>query len=49
MQLPHYEMGRWATRQLLELIAQPQRPPQAASPAAVQQKLACPLIERQSA
>ncbi len=45
MQLPHYEMGRWATQHLLKLIASPQW--SALEP--VQQQLACPLVERQSA
>lgn len=42
MQLPHYEMGRWATHHLLQLIGDHQR----ATHEAVQQQLACPLIER---
>jgi LacI family transcriptional regulator len=42
MQLPHYEMGRWATQHLLKLIDNPQR----SEP--VQQQLPCPLIERSS-
>jgi LacI family transcriptional regulator len=42
MQLPHYEMGRWATQHLLQLIAAPHRP----AHEAVQQQLACPPVER---
>lgn len=42
MQLPHYEMGRWATQHLLTLIGDPQW----ATQKAVQQQLACPLVER---
>jgi LacI family transcriptional regulator len=45
MQLPHYEMGRWATQHLLTLITNPQR----SDSEAVQQQLACPLVERFSA
>ena len=44
MQLPHYEMGRWATHHLLTLIGDPQW----AAQEAVQQQLACPLVERLS-
>lgn len=39
--LPHYEMGRWAVTRLLDDIEGPES-------AAVQGKLACPLIERGS-
>ncbi|MCU1518021.1 MAG: LacI family transcriptional regulator [Pseudarthrobacter sp.] len=39
--LPHYEMGRWAVTRLLDDIENPGTP-------AVQQVLACPLIERGS-
>ena len=44
MQLPHYEMGKWAAAHLLQLIqdnARSQRPPE-------QHVMACPLIERES-
>lgn len=39
--LPHYEMGRWAVERLLDELEHPGTP-------AVQEKLACPLIERGS-
>ena len=44
MQLPHYQMGRWAIDELLRLIAQ--GGPTAEPP--VQHKMPCPLIERNS-
>jgi len=43
MELPHYQMGQWATLHLLDLIKEP------AAQTAVQQKLPCPLVERLSA
>ena len=43
MELPHYAMGQWAVEYLL---AQPGR---AFPTAAVQHKIECPLIERDSA
>jgi LacI family transcriptional regulator len=45
MQLPHYEMGKWAAAHLIDLIANPKR--LAGEP--VQHKMACPLVERTSA
>jgi LacI family transcriptional regulator len=42
MQLPHYEMGRWATQHLLTLIGDHQWTAQEA----VQLQVACPLVER---
>lgn len=42
MELPHYEMGRWATNYLLENITQERQ----AYP--LQQQLPCPFIERAS-
>jgi LacI family transcriptional regulator len=44
MQLPHYEMGQWAVRYLLDLIDNPEN--HTGEP--VQQKLACAVIRRQS-
>ena len=41
MQLPHYEMGRWAVEHLLELIADPRTEP-------VHHRMPCPLVERAS-
>jgi len=43
MALPHYEMGAWAVRKLVEMISaeQPVEP--------VQHKIDCPLVERASA
>ena len=43
MELPHYKMGQWAIKHLLEIIDHPERnvPP-------VQHKIECPLIERTS-
>lgn len=43
MQLPHYEMGKWAVDHLLGQIAEP-----AAYRQPIQAKLACPLILRDS-
>lgn len=45
MELPHYNMGSWAVEQLFSLI----NDPAAQSTTAVQHKMECPLIERQSA
>jgi LacI family transcriptional regulator len=47
MQLPHYEMGRWAMNHLLELIQQHQ---QGTEPSAnpIQHLMECPLIQRAS-
>jgi LacI family transcriptional regulator len=42
MELPHYEMGQWAVRYLLEQASSPEPQP-------VQQTIVCPLIERASA
>ena len=44
MQLPHYQMGRWAIEELLRLIARSE--PTVEPP--VQHKMPCPLIERDS-
>ncbi len=44
MELPHYEMGCWAVKQLLRLIDEPD----AHLDTAKQYKMACPLIERSS-
>ncbi|MDP3176880.1 MAG: substrate-binding domain-containing protein, partial [Spirochaetaceae bacterium] len=41
VQLPHYEMGRWAIEQLLELIAGRGDPPS-------QHRMPCPLVARGS-
>lgn len=46
MELPHYEMGDWAVKHLLELIKQHQDVEQVKSPQ--QLILECPLIERSS-
>jgi LacI family transcriptional regulator len=46
MQLPHYEMGRWAVAHLLDLI---QETDEGAKASAEQALLHCPLIERISA
>jgi LacI family transcriptional regulator len=43
--LPHYEMGQWAVRHLLDLI---ERPEQARESQPMQQLMACPLVERAS-
>jgi LacI family transcriptional regulator len=45
MQLPHYEMGRWAVQHLLDLIDKPDK--QAGNPP--QHKIHCPLVHRESA
>ena len=45
MELPHYEMGKWAVEQLLYLIENPD----ARGETAVQHKMVCPFIERKSA
>ena len=42
MQLPHYEMGKWAVSYLLDSKNEKR------SPSPVQHKLACPIIERSS-
>jgi len=44
MELPHYEMGQWAIKHLLEIIDHPERD---VSP--IQHTIECPLIERTSA
>lgn len=44
MKLPHYEMGQWAVKHLLELIENPQE----ANRQIAQHMLTCPLIERAS-
>jgi LacI family transcriptional regulator len=44
MKLPHYEMGQWAVKHLLELIENPQE----ANRQITQKMLTCPLIERAS-
>jgi LacI family transcriptional regulator len=45
MQLPHYDMGKWAAQHLLHLIQHPE----ARQETAVQHIMPCPLIERESA
>ncbi len=45
MALPHYEMGKWAVEKLLSLINNPSM----GEETAVQYKMYCPLIERNSA
>ncbi|PKO00112.1 MAG: LacI family transcriptional regulator [Chloroflexi bacterium HGW-Chloroflexi-4] len=40
--LPHYEIGRWAVKHLLELIESEKKLP------AVQEKISCPFISRES-
>lgn len=40
VQLPHYEMGRWAVEYLMSVKDNPGQP--------IQHKLACPLVERKS-
>jgi LacI family transcriptional regulator len=45
MALPHYEMGKWAVETLLSLINKPDMREETA----VQHKMHCPLIERNSA
>ncbi len=47
MKLPHYEMGQWAVKHLLELIENPQQANEQ-SQKPIQQLLTCPLIERES-
>ena len=42
LQLPHYEMGAWAVDHLLHLLTGDEAPP------AVQHKIKCPLVERDS-
>jgi LacI family transcriptional regulator len=44
MELPHYDMGRWAIEQLLHLIENPDL----IGGSAEQHKMICPLIERSS-
>jgi LacI family transcriptional regulator len=44
MELPHYDMGCWAVKQLFKLINNHEEPQ-----TAVQHKMECPLIERSSA
>lgn len=44
MELPHYEMGRWAVEQLLRLIENPDQTEDSPE----QRKMICPLIERSS-
>jgi len=44
MELPHYEMGKWAVEKLLHLINNPEE----RGKTAVQHKMPCPLIERKS-
>ncbi len=46
MALPHYEMGQWAVRHLLELI---QDPDLLSNGQSLQNKLECPIVERASA
>jgi LacI family transcriptional regulator len=46
MELPHYEMGQWAVRHLLELIVNPEKM-QSQQP--IQKVLECPIIVRDSA
>jgi LacI family transcriptional regulator len=46
LQLPHYDMGRWAVDHLLQLIAQPDDP---AISVPMQYLIECPLVERESA
>lgn len=46
LELPHFEMGRWAVDHLLTLLARP-GDAQASNP--VQMLMECPLIERESA
>jgi LacI family transcriptional regulator len=43
VQLPHYEMGKWAVEYLLQLSADP-----ALRTAPIQHQIACPLVERAS-
>ncbi len=45
MQLPHYEMGRWAVEHLLQRVQNPDR---SDSQDPVQLKFECPLVERDS-
>lgn len=45
MQLPHYDMGKWAAQHLLHLIQHPE----ARQETTVQHIMTCPLIERESA
>ena len=45
MELPHYEMGKWAVEKLLQLINNPT----VREETAVQHKMPCPLITRNSA
>jgi LacI family transcriptional regulator len=40
--LPHYEIGRWAVKHLLEIIESNNELP------AVQEKITCPFISRES-
>ena len=44
MELPHYQMGTWAVQQLVELLADSEH-----KNTAVQHKMECKLIERESA
>lgn len=44
MQLPHYEMGKWAVEQILQLINQADNQPQLP----IQHKLPCPMVVRHS-
>jgi LacI family transcriptional regulator len=44
MQLPHYQMGRWAVEYLLRVIDEPE----SHKDAALQHMLPCPLVERVS-
>jgi LacI family transcriptional regulator len=45
MQLPHYEMGKWAVQQVVELMNDRS---DGNSPKPLQHKMMCPLIERDS-
>lgn len=47
MELPHYAMGKWAVKHLLEIIDQQQKGTKPTS-APIQQLQACPLIKRES-
>jgi LacI family transcriptional regulator len=47
MKLPHYEMGQWAVKHLLELIENQNEAKKQSNPP-VQKILTCPLIERAS-
>jgi LacI family transcriptional regulator len=43
VQLPHYEMGAWAVRHLIDSLNRPE------DPTPIQHQIECPLVERESA